>query len=196
MKITTWISNIISGILIVLLVSVLGLTVSAKMADGNPGILGHELLVVLSGSMEPDIQTGSIIAIEPAVNIDAYNPGDVITYYSVDNPDTLVTHRIVDVELAGNSVEYITKGDNNNAIDSSSVPAQNVIGHYANFTVPYAGYVLEFANSTAGIIIMLIVPGVILMISAMVQVYKAIAHSNDEDEKDRSDKKAVGNDVT
>ncbi len=39
------------------------------------------------------------------------------------------------------------KGDNNNGPDLEPVLADNVIGKYADITVPYAGYALNYANS-------------------------------------------------
>ena len=44
---------------------------------------------------------------------------------------------------------YETKGDNNNGPDLEPVLAENVIGKYADITVPY-GYALNYANSKAG----------------------------------------------
>ena len=52
------------------------------------------------------------------------------------------------------------KGDNNNGPDLEPVLAENVIGKYADITVPYAGYALNYANSKAGALLLLIIPGV------------------------------------
>ena len=40
--------------------------------------------------------------------------------------------------------------DNNNGPDLEPVLAENVIGKYADITVPYAGYALNYASSKAG----------------------------------------------
>ena len=47
-------------------------------------------------------------------------------------------------------VMYETKGDNNNGPDLEPVLAENVVGKYADITVPYVGYLLNYANSKAG----------------------------------------------
>ena len=52
---------------------------------------------------------------------------------------------------------YETKGDNNNGPDLEPVLAENVIGKYADITVPYAGYALNYANSKAGAALLLII---------------------------------------
>ena len=45
-------------------------------------------------------------------------------------------------------------------VDLEPVLAENVIGKYADITVPYAGYALNYANSKAGAALLLIIPGV------------------------------------
>ena len=51
---------------------------------------------------------------------------------------------------------YETKGDNNNGPDLEPVLAENVIGKYADITVPYAGYALNYANSKAELLCFLL----------------------------------------
>ena len=57
-------------------------------------------------------------------------------------------------------VMYETKGDNNNGPDLEPVLAENVVGKYADITVPYVGYLLNYANSKAEQRLLLIIPGV------------------------------------
>lgn len=59
-----WMNRIVSTILLVLLIGVAGLVVSTKLAGGEPQIFGYQIKTVLSGSMEPYIQTGSLIAVK------------------------------------------------------------------------------------------------------------------------------------
>lgn len=82
-------------------------------------ICGVSILQVTSGSMQNELQIGDIILIKQCND---YKINDIITY-SVDN-EYLVTHRII--ERNGDS--FITKGDNNNTIDSKSVSKENVEG--------------------------------------------------------------------
>ena len=63
-KIMKWINNIVSGILMILLISVASVVVITKVSGGEPQLFGYQLKTVLSGSMEPGIQTGSIIAVK------------------------------------------------------------------------------------------------------------------------------------
>jgi signal peptidase len=164
------ISNLISTVLFLVLILTLFLVISTKASGGEANLFGYQLKTVLSGSMEPGIHTGSIISIKETADPTGLQEGDVITYQAAD--DMLITHRIIEVNDAGN--QYITKGDANDAADREPVNAQNVIGTYTGFTVPYAGYVMNFANSSEGAALLLIIPGIFLIIYAGIMIWSAL----------------------
>lgn len=174
MKIKTWISNIISVVLVAMMFLSIFFIISSKMSGGKPTVFGYELMTVLSGSMEPSIKTGSIIAVKPISTPDKCQVGDVVTYKSLDDPNILITHRIIKVENSGDSIQYITKGDNNDSEDHKAIPSSNVVGIYANFTVPGLGYMFNFIKSKNGILFILIIPGVLLIISQLIGMWRAV----------------------
>ncbi|QTD40810.1 signal peptidase I SipW [Sporosarcina sp. Te-1] len=171
-KVTKWVNNIVSGILLVLLISVAAVVVISKASGGEPEIFGYQLKTVLSGSMEPGIQTGSIIAVKAAEDKTAYKKGDVITFKEEEG--ILITHRITEVVKSGASVLYRTKGDNNNAEDMNPVLSDNVVAEYTGHTVPYAGYFINFAQSKNGAFLLLI-PGFLLLIYSAVTIWKVLS---------------------
>ncbi|WP_228728266.1 signal peptidase I SipW [Brevibacillus composti] len=177
-----WLSRITTAILVLILLSLLAFALSAKWTGGSPTIMGKELLTVLSGSMEPGIQTGSVIAVTPKPDPQSLQVGDVITFKSADNASVLITHRILEVKTIDSELHFITKGDNNDAPDSSPVPASHVVGVYADLTVPYLGFILNFLKSKAGIALFLIVPGVYLILSQMISLWRTIAQMEKEKE--------------
>jgi signal peptidase len=59
-----WTNRLVTGVLIILLIGVAALVIPAKISGEQPEIFGYQLKSVLSGSMEPGIQTGSVIAIK------------------------------------------------------------------------------------------------------------------------------------
>ena len=87
--------------------------------------------VVLSGSMEPAIQTGSLVYTHETND---YTKGDIITF-SVQ--DRTVTHRIVGETSEG----FITKGEKQPP-DSWRISESQIRGEYA-FSVPLYGYLLR-----------------------------------------------------
>lgn len=86
--------------------------------------------VVLSGSMEPEIPTGSVVVVDGRKK--EWNPGDVITYR---RGNMVVTHRIVEKSEEG----YCTKGDANAEEDAGIVLEKQVIGNVI-VALPWLGF--------------------------------------------------------
>lgn len=103
-------------------------------------------VVVVSGSMEPEIPVGSLVFIDQ--HDQSVDPGDVLAYRIGDTMDTIIVHRVVD---QNNDGTYITKGDSNDTADPASVTKQQIVGKEI-FCVPKAGKV-RFICSKAGLLI-------------------------------------------
>ncbi|MBH0169145.1 signal peptidase I SipW [Fictibacillus sp. 18YEL24] len=172
MKALKWVNHLITFLLSLLLIALVFSVIISKASGGEPQIMGYQLKSVLSGSMEPGIKTGSVIAIKPGGDMTRFQKGDVITF-KVSN-DKLITHRVMGVKGAGDNTQYITKGDNNNTEDLDPVLAANVVAEYKGFTIPYTGYLLNAAQSKAGSALLLILPGVLLLFYSAVTIWKAI----------------------
>ena len=102
-------------------------------------LVGLTPYVVLSGSMEPNYHTGSLIY-DKKVDPFTMKEGDVITF--MVSEDTLATHRIVGVvpdEDEPGTIRFRTKGDANDSEDGTLVHYKNVVGTPV-FTIPYLGY--------------------------------------------------------
>lgn len=116
--------------------------------------------------------TGSVISVKPVQNPTSLIKGDVITFMIAE--DQLATHRIIDVIKNDNRVMYKTKGDNNASADSELVLSKNVVGEYTGFTIPYAGYLIDFSKSKNGSALMLILPGLLLIAYSVMTILKAL----------------------
>jgi signal peptidase I len=90
--------------------------------------------VVISGSMEPNIRTGSMIVI---THQDSYAVGDVITF--IDPMVGKNTHRIVAIATKDGVTYYATKGDALEEPDHIMVPADKVKGK-VRAIMPWLGY--------------------------------------------------------
>lgn len=101
-----------------------------------------KMLVVQSGSMEPDILTGSLIVIFPADN---YEIGDVITFTNGAYESNSVTHRIVDITEKDAEKIFTTKGDANNGEDRVPVREKDIMGKM-RLNLPYLGYLVSLAK--------------------------------------------------
>jgi signal peptidase I len=104
---------------------------------------GHPLLTVLSGSMSPVIKTGDLIVDDQVSPAQARHlrPGQIISFLAAPGSTVVITHRIVAREVVHGAVEYTTKGDANNAPDTSLRPATDVVGLYVG-SIRGGGYVL------------------------------------------------------
>lgn len=145
-------------------VLVVALVVTAVVAF--PSVAGADRsYVVLSGSMQPTIEAGDVVVVAetPAERIEA---GDVMAFDRVDGDDKRTTHRVVEVIERDGDRYFRTKGDANEEPDSSLVPANAVIGT-VQFTIPEVGRLFSVANSDAGVIAFVAVPGFLLAASEL-----------------------------
>lgn len=172
-RVLKWGGNLITVFLAVLMIVTAYIAISSRV-NGTPKVLGLQMYEVLSGSMEPGIHTGSVIFDKMGVDVKSLKVGDVITFKAADDPNMLITHRIIQVKSENGAPTFQVKGDANNAPDSTPVPAANVVAQYNNITIPYLGYYLNFMKSKMGIILLVIVPGALLIVSTMVGLFREI----------------------
>ncbi|WP_188454452.1 signal peptidase I SipW [Virgibacillus oceani] len=182
-KVLKWMNNITTGILFTVLIGMLVVVVMSKASGGEPEIFGYQLKTVLSGSMEPGIKTGSIIAVKPGGDMTRFEKDDVITFMAED--EKLITHRIVEVVESGDNTLYRTKGDNNNAPDMDPVLSENVLAEYSGFTIPYVGYFVNFSQSKNGAFLLLI-PGLILLCYSGFVIWRALSELDINNKKNKN----------
>lgn len=98
-----------------------------------PLLFGLAVTTVASGSMEPRISTGDVVAALPVAE-DALRDDQVILFEDPAVPDRLRLHRIIELSKAG--IE--TQGDANPEPDSMLVAPEAVVG-VGFLRVPYLG---------------------------------------------------------
>lgn len=129
-------------------------------------LLGYQVKVVKSGSMEPAIPVSSIVVLAPS---ERYGVGDVITFGTESTGRIPVTHRIVEVEGSGAEREFITKGDANEEADRVPVSPGAIIGS-VRFSVPYLGYLIEFLRTPLGYALLVGVPAMIIILDEIADI--------------------------
>ena len=110
-------------------------------------VFGVEPLTVLSGSMEPELKTGSIVYIKPTEDTENFKVGDVITFKL--SSGTIATHRIIEIVEKDGAVAYRTKGDSNPIEDGGAVKHTDIIGTPV-FSIPFLGFVAAFIVTKVG----------------------------------------------
>lgn len=136
-------------------------------AHFTPGINGF---VVKSGSMEPEIKTGSIIFTK-SVNPDKVAVGDTVTY---SDGDHFVTHRVIEKNSSDNRVEFITKGVANEEPDPESVSGDQIAGKKI-IDIPFLGYMVAWVGTVKGFLAFVVLPGVIVTALELREIRKSFA---------------------
>lgn len=177
--------NVIGIILCIILIPILVINcflIVKGITDKHevPSIGGNAPLIVLTGSMDPTIKAGDLI-VTKKVDAEDVKVGDVISFFDPDgNGSTIVTHRVVGIEIDENSGEtfFRTKGDNNDIADMTPVPVENLVGRWEGTRFWGLGRVVLFTQSTVGIIV------IIAVIVAGIFVYMLIRKRIQDKETD------------
>lgn len=165
MKVLKVLEYIMTGILVLVILAVLGFFYIPKLFGSQP-------YAVISGSMvasnvsESDKQfykeeygieelhgyeVGCITYVRK-VNFSEIQKGDAITF-SIGN-NTVVTHMVVDIDEENQA--FTTHGIANAInVNENNIAYTNVIGKASDFSIPLAGYILNWASSTSAKILLI-----------------------------------------
>jgi signal peptidase len=130
----------------------------------------YKIKIVMSGSMEPAIHTGSIVVIKPE---SSYKIGDVITFGKDTKKDVPTTHRIMEMRAEEGKYVYRTKGDANKSDDVKEISESEVIGKVL-VSVPFLGFVLDFAKKPLGFMLLVVVPAIAIIFDEAGNIWKEI----------------------
>ncbi len=169
--------NLVTAVLLIIMVGLSFFLIQSRISGGSPAIAGYQMYVVLSGSMNPAFNTGSIVFVKPTEPTEIAE-GDIITFSSSDDATRLTTHRVVGLNW-DNGLSFITRGDANNVNDPSPVPAENIVGRVTG-SVPYIGYLFGFAQTRQGLILLIFIPGLFLIIMELRRLFKYMVEAKVE----------------
>jgi len=130
----------------------------------------YKVMTVISGSMSPAIKQGSVAIVKP---VQDYKIGEVITFGPYSKTKAPTSHRIYDIKVINGQPVYITKGDANNAPDAREIQKKDIIGKVL-FSVPFVGYVVEFAKKPLGFTLIIIVPAAIIIYDEIKKIIQEV----------------------
>ncbi|MBY8979178.1 MAG: signal peptidase I [Candidatus Lokiarchaeota archaeon] len=154
------------------------------------------IVVVVSGSMEPQIHKGDLLFVmgrEPenirnGTIID--KDGDIIVFNAQglwpSAPIEPIVHRVINKYQIGDTWYFRTKGDANSILDAAPVPEDRVIGVVVG-GIPYIGWVKIFLTDSGLLIPLLIVISALLIISIVRDIYKGDDDDDAQDEKNKDE---------
>jgi signal peptidase len=147
----------------------LGVLAGVLLTLTVPRALGKPVLVVLTGSMEPELGTGDVLIESRISPLDA-KAGDVITFRDPERPDRLITHRVRRVEATGEDVSFTTKGDANNTVESWQIPRQGSIAR-VEYRLPKLGYVVAWISGPSARLFLVVIPAILLGIFELRRIW-------------------------
>lgn len=173
--------TILRAVVVVLVIAI----VAPFVVFTVPQVVGaEESYVVISGSMRPTIHVNDAIIVNE-VSPASIHVGDIIVFHGrgergSDNID-VTTHRVVDIVRTEEGLAFKTKGDANEEADRGLVPASALVGRVM-FTIPYIGYIIVFAGTQLGFILLVAIPVGLLMIGEMYDLARAARNSREAGE--------------
>lgn len=181
-KILTVVGSVLCVILLPILIINLTLIVkSYTNKDEVPSVSGYLPLIVLTDSMYPEIESGDLIICHTA-EAENIKVGDVIAFFDpAGNGTSIVTHRVMEVVYEDGKTLFRTKGDNNNTEDRVPVPGEDLVGVYQN-RIPNAGHIAMFMQTTAGLIVCVVLPIILLVAYDMIR--RRIYERNKQEDTD------------
>jgi signal peptidase len=154
------------------------------------------IVVVVSGSMEPQIHEGDLLFV---MGIDAEDikngtaedkDGDIIVFNAQglwhSAPIEPIVHRVIGKYQIGDIWYFRTKGDANAIPDQALVPEDRVIGVVVG-GIPYIGWVKIFLTESGLLIPLLVIISVLLIISIVRDIYKGDGDDDEQDEKNKDE---------
>jgi signal peptidase I len=156
--------------------AVAGLAAGLALAMLIPLAFHGRPLTVMSGSMEPTINTGDVVVARQISPLDA-RVGDVVSFRDPDRGGLLVTHRVRSMSRSGDKVTFVTKGDANNSSERWRVGTEDKISR-TMYRIPAVGRVLAFSHTRQGILMLVLLP--LLALGAL--EIASIWRSDDEEE--------------
>ena len=107
-------------------------------------VFGFHTAIIVTGSMEPALKTGSLLIVRQA-DPQSLTEGDIVSFrYSDGEPRIL--HRIVAIRDEDGQRWFTTKGDANPAADAQEINFDSSDAYELVASVPYGGYFLTFGG--------------------------------------------------
>ena len=197
-KILSTVGNVLIWAFVILSLVITAMVFAAqKSEDGVPALFGKSLITIQTKSMEDTYYAGDMVFMTKLTREEKLNlqVGQIITFRTsidIDNdgkPGDLNTHRIV--EGRGDSLSYVTKGDNNPYADNVGdnpyeVHVDDIIGVCTdNGKIRGLGNVIKFLSSPLGFFLCIVLP---LILFFLYELYRFITILVSEKQKKAEDK--------
>lgn len=142
------------------------------------------VFVVISGSMEPVIATGSLV-FTSIVEAKDIKVADIVAFKSPADPNQIIVHRVVK-KISDQPLQFLTKGDANKSADSWNIYGEGIVGRY-RASIPYLGYVVGWIKTPIGFGLVVVAPALIILALEIIKIKKIIAKEIDKKVQEKID---------
>lgn len=159
-RITKIVISSVTGIILLMTLYIMICSVVAMQKEKPVKIFGYSYSYVPTPSMEPTIKAGDSIIFK-SISYDSCKVGDIIVYKSQagETKGMYILHRINQITDEG----FITKGDNNYAVDPEIVTKDMLVGKYSKtFNFLNVGKLINNKNVIYGLLILFFL-GILVM---------------------------------
>lgn len=118
----------------------------------NPSLFGIKQYVIVSESMKPVLSINDIVIVKK-IDTNELKVGDIISF---KDGNSIVTHRINEVVIDNNEKSFITKGDNNNTVDSDIISTNLIEGKVISI-IPKLGKISLILQNKLVLVILIII---------------------------------------
>ena len=168
------VGNILTALILIFALFVMIFTVVSvnTVNREEASIFGYKPYIVLSDSMQDTFEVGDMV-ISKSVDVSTLEPGDIITFSSIDpaNYGETVTHKIREITTYEGEPAFVTYGTTTGVDDAYPVPFANVTGQY-QFRLPGMGYFFEFLRTPAGYVTLILIPFLLLIILQAIKFFR------------------------
>ncbi len=181
--------NILSYVLFGFLLLILVITIITRISGREPQLFGFHINVIVSGSMEPELEIGDVIVGRSYRRGQELAVGDVITYRGEAGTfaGKMITHEVIRIEEINGERIITTQGTANNAADAPIGEDQILsVMVYKTFLIKY---IYSIISSTAGFLLLVALPLVIIIVSEVVSIVKQLKEKDEEEDKNSEEEK-------
>lgn len=183
-NILTKVVNVVSIAIIIVSVLLLISVVMTKAGD-IPSVGGYSFLRVMTGSMEPEIPTDSLIVVK-SVEPSEIQEEDIISFFFYEEGlrGQINTHRVTAIDYDGEHYIYTTKGDANVIEDQYTTIDTDLLGKVV-FVSHIFGILVRLTSNPLVFFPLIVIPLFIMMgmnIVSTIRSTKEIARQEEEEE--------------
>jgi signal peptidase I len=169
--------NFIFVLLLLMMASLSFFLIHNRISDTPPSLAGYQLFVMQDSGLNADINPGSLAVVRD-VDPNVVAVGDIITYSTTPGLQPTATMRVVEINR-DEGLQFVTRGDDPDAVQTFPVDAADLVGRVI-LSIPYYGKMVDYVQTSQGLIMLIFVPGVIIILYQLIKIVKHLSGDREE----------------